>query len=54
MRYLMCRSEDYLSIDLDETLHNNLLDLASIESVLQPVAHEDDEGHAVAQLVRTW
>ena len=44
----------YLAVDLDKTLHNNLLDLTAIEGVLQSVADEDDERHAVAQLVGTW
>jgi len=43
-----------LAVDLDKTLHNNLLDLTAIEGVLQSVADEDDERHAVAQLVGTW
>jgi hypothetical protein len=33
-------------------LHDNRLDFTAIESVLQTVAEEDDERHAVAQLVR--
>jgi hypothetical protein len=42
-----------LAINLDETLHADLVDLASVEGILQAVAQEDDEGKRVAELVRT-
>lgn len=41
-----------LAVDLDQTLHDDCLGLTAIESVLQPVPDEDDQGHAVPQLVR--
>lgn len=43
-----------LAVNLDEALHDDLLDLAAIEGVLQSVSDEDDERHAVAKLVGTW
>lgn len=42
-----------LAINLDQALHQDRLDLAAIEGVLEAVADEDDEGQAVASLVRT-
>jgi hypothetical protein len=42
-----------LSIDLDEALHEDGIDLAGVESVLQTVAEEDDQRQRVAELVRT-
>lgn len=42
-----------LAVDLDEALHQDGLGLAVVEGVLEPVADEDDEGEAVAELVRT-
>lgn len=42
-----------LAVDLDEALHHDGLGLTAVEGVLQPVADEDDEGHAVAELVGT-
>lgn len=42
-----------LAINLDEALHENGLGLARVEGILQAVAEEDDERHAVAELVRT-
>lgn len=42
-----------LAINLDETLHQDGLGLAVVERILEAVADEDDEGHAVAELVRT-
>lgn len=42
-----------LAIDLDEALHHDGLGLAVVEGILQSVADEDDEGHALAELVRT-
>jgi len=41
------------AIDFDETLHDNLLDFTAIESVLETISDEDDEGEAVAEFVRT-
>ena len=32
-----------LAIDLDEALHDNLLDLAAIEGILETISDEDDE-----------
>lgn len=43
-----------LSVDLDQALHDDGLGLASIESILQAVTDEDDQRHAVAELVWTW
>jgi hypothetical protein len=42
-----------LAINLDQALHDNGLGLARVESILEAVSDEDDEGHAVAELVRT-
>ena len=42
-----------LAVNLDETLHENGVDLASVERILQAVTEEDDEGEGVAELVRT-
>jgi len=42
-----------LSVDLDQALHDDGLGLASIESILQAVTDEDDQRHAVAELVWT-
>jgi len=43
-----------LAINLDQALHDNSLSFACVESILETIADEDDEGHAVAKLVRTW
>jgi hypothetical protein len=42
-----------LAVDLDEALHHDGLGLTVVERILEAVAHEDDEGHALAELVRT-
>jgi hypothetical protein len=42
-----------LAVNLDEALHEDGIDLASVESVLQTVAEEDDQRQRVAELVRT-
>jgi hypothetical protein len=42
-----------LAVDLDETLHEDRLDLARVERILEAVAEEDDQGQRVAELVRT-
>ena len=42
-----------LAIDLDEALHQDRLGLAVVERIFETVADEDDQGHAVAELVRT-
>ena len=42
-----------LAVDLDEALHHDGLGLAVVERILEAVADEDDQGHAVAELVRT-
>lgn len=42
-----------LSIDLNEALHKDGIDLAGVESVLQAVAEKDDQRQRVAELVRT-
>lgn len=42
-----------LVVDLDEALHHDGAGLAVVEGVLEAVAQEDDQGQAVAQLVRT-
>ena len=38
---------------LDKTLHQDRLCLTVVQGILETVADEDDERHAVAQLVRT-
>lgn len=42
-----------LAVDLDQALHDDGLGLATVERILQAVTDEDDEGHAVAELVGT-
>jgi hypothetical protein len=42
-----------LAVDLDQTLHENGVDLAGVERILQAVAEEDDQRKGVAELVRT-
>ena len=42
-----------LAINLYQTLIHDSLGLAVVECILETVTDEDDEGHAVAQLVRT-
>jgi MoaA/NifB/PqqE/SkfB family radical SAM enzyme len=42
-----------LAVNLDEALHEDSIDLAGVESVLQTVAEEDDQRQRVAELVRT-
>jgi hypothetical protein len=42
-----------LAIHLDQTLHHNGLRLAVVKRILEAVADEDDERHAVAEFVRT-
>lgn len=42
-----------LAIDLNQTLHQDGPGLAVVQGVLEAVAHEDDEGKAVASLVGT-
>lgn len=42
-----------LAVDLDQALHGDGLGLAVVERILEAVADEDDQGHAVAELVRT-
>jgi hypothetical protein len=42
-----------LAVDLDEALHEDGIDLAGVERILQPVTEEDDERQRVAKLVRT-
>lgn len=43
-----------LGVDLDQSLHNNLGDLSTIQSILQTVAKEDNEWETVALLMGTW
>ena len=43
----------HLSVDLDEALHADHLNLVVGQSVLQTVADDEDEGEALSQLVRT-
>lgn len=43
----------HLAVHLDQALHQDRLGLAVVQRVLQTVADEDDERHAVALLVRT-
>lgn len=42
-----------LAVDLDEALHHDGLGLTAVQGVLQTVTDEDDERHAVAELVGT-
>lgn len=42
-----------LAVNLDETLHQDALGLAVVQGILETVAEEDDEGQALALLVRT-
>lgn len=42
-----------LAVDLDEALHEDGAGLAVVEGILEAVADEDDEGQALALLVRT-
>lgn len=42
-----------LAIDLDQALHDNSLGLAGVESILETISDEDDQGHAITELVRT-
>lgn len=42
-----------LAVDLDQALHEDGLGLAVVEGILETVADEHDQGHAVAELVRT-
>jgi hypothetical protein len=42
-----------LAVDLDQTLHEDGIDFACVERILQPVTEEDDERQRVAELVRT-
>ena len=50
----VCRVGSDLAIDLDEALHDNLLDLAAIQGILETISDEDDERQAVSKLVGTW
>jgi hypothetical protein len=42
-----------LAVDLDQALHEDGVDLAGVERILETVAEEDDERKGVAELVRT-
>ena len=42
-----------LAVNLDESLHKDVLDLLGVERILQAVAQQDDQRHALAQLVGT-
>lgn len=42
-----------LVVDLDKTLHEDRLDLAAVQSILQAVAQEDDQGKTLASFVGT-
>lgn len=42
-----------LAINLDQALHDNGLGLARVKRILKTVSDEDDQRHAVAELVRT-
>lgn len=42
-----------LAVDLDQALHQDRARLAVVERILEAVADEDNQGHAVAELVRT-
>ncbi len=41
------------AVDFDEALHDDLLDFAAIEGVLETISDEDDEREEVAEFVRT-
>ena len=41
-----------LAIDLDQPLHDDRLGLARVERILETVSDEDDQWHAVTELVR--
>jgi len=43
----------HLSIDLDQALHDNHLRLVVGERILETVAEQDDQWHALSQLVRS-
>jgi hypothetical protein len=43
-----------LVVNLDEALHHNGVDLTTVEGILQTITEEDNERHALAELVRTW
>lgn len=42
-----------LAVDLDQALHQDGLGLPVVEGILEAVSDEDDQRHAVAELVRT-
>jgi hypothetical protein len=42
-----------LAVNLDEALHEDGVDLATVEGILQAVSQEDDQRQRVAELVRT-
>lgn len=42
-----------LAVNLDQALHEDGAGLAEVERILESVADEDNQGHAVAELVRT-
>jgi len=42
-----------LAVDLNQALHKNGLGLAVIERIFESIAHENNEWHAVAELMRT-
>ena len=41
------------AVNLDEALHEDGLGLAGVEGIFEAIAEEDDQGHAVTELVRT-
>jgi len=43
----------HLAIDLDQALHNNHLGLIVIQRILEAIAEEDDQRHALTQFVRS-
>ena len=49
----VCHVGADLAIDLDEALHEDRPGFAVVERILQAVADEDDQGKALAELVRT-
>lgn len=42
-----------LAVDLDETLHKDGVDLTTVQGILETVTDEDNQRHAVSELVRT-
>jgi hypothetical protein len=48
----ICRVGADLAVNFDKALHDDLLDFAAIEGILETVADEDDQGETVTEFVR--